>query len=74
MGLFNANDISDDEVQRRINIMNEIEATKAELSMYDYIGTKIAMGLATVEEYSDKIEITKQLRKRINDLEKQLDI
>ena len=49
---------------------DKIEALKAELASYDYIGIKISMGVATVEEYADKIAYTEQLRKQINDLQK----
>ena len=47
---------------------DKIEALKAELASYDYIGVKIAMGVATVEEYADKIAYTQELRKQINEL------
>ena len=48
----------------------KIAELKAELASYDYIGIKISMGVATVEEYADKIAYTEQLRKQINDLQK----
>lgn len=47
----------------------QIDALKEEISTYDYIGTKIAMGVATIEEYSDEIAYTQKLRAKINSLE-----
>lgn len=49
----------------------KITELKAELASYDYIGVKIAMGVASVEEYADKIAYTQELRKQINELEAQ---
>jgi len=46
----------------------QIAQLKAELATYDYIGVKIAMGVATVEEYADQIAYTQTLRNRINEL------
>ena len=48
---------------------NEIITLKSELATYDYIGTKIAMGVATKEEYADEIAYTETLRKKIRELE-----
>ena len=48
----------------------EIEALKEELSTYDYIGVKIAMGVATKEEYANEIDYTEELRKKIRELER----
>ena len=47
----------------------EIEALKQELSTYDYIGVKIAMGVATKEEYAKEIAYTEELREKIRELE-----
>lgn len=47
----------------------EIEALKQELSTYDYIGVKIAMGVATKEEYLNEIKYTEELRQKIRKLE-----
>lgn len=38
----------------------------AQLSSKDYIGTKIAMGVATREEYSEEIAQTEQWRNELN--------
>ena len=47
----------------------EIARLKAELTQYDYIGTKIAMGVATKEDYADEIAHTEEIRKQIRTLE-----
>ena len=50
----------------------EIERIKAELSTYDYIGTKIAMGVATPEDYAKEIAYTEELRQKIRQLESEV--
>lgn len=47
----------------------EIQALKQELANYDYIGVKIAMGVATTEEYQEQIAYTEELREKIRALE-----
>lgn len=47
----------------------EIQMLKQELANYDYIGVKIAMGVATVEEYQKQIAYTEELRAKIRELE-----
>ena len=51
------------------NKTEQIAKLKEELSTYDYIGVKIAMGVATTEEYSEKIAYTETLREKIRELE-----
>lgn len=48
---------------------DEIIRLKRELTQYDYIGTKIAMGVATKEDYADEIAHTEEIRKQIRTLE-----
>ena len=48
---------------------DKIDALKKELEKYDYIGVKIAMGVATKEEYADEIAHTEELREQIRQLE-----
>lgn len=48
---------------------NEVKRLKEELATYDYIGTKIATGVATIEEYADKIAYCENLREQIRALE-----
>lgn len=52
----------------------EIQMLKQELANYDYIGVKIAMGVATVEEYQKQIAYTEKLRKQIRTLEEQIEV
>lgn len=47
----------------------ELQDLKQELATYDYIGIKIAEGVATREEYAEQIAYTENLRQRIRDLE-----
>lgn len=47
----------------------QIAALKSELASYDYIGIKIAMGVATIDDYADKIAYTETLREQIRALE-----
>lgn len=47
----------------------EIQMLKQELTNYDYIGVKIAMGVATTEEYQEQIAYTEELRAKIRALE-----
>lgn len=47
----------------------EISRLKAELETYDYIGIKLAMGVATKEEYAEQIAYTETLREKIRALE-----
>ena len=46
----------------------EIAKLKDELATYDYIGTKIAMGVATKEDYAEQIAYTETLREKIRQL------
>ena len=47
----------------------QIISLKQELSQYDYIGTKLAMGVATKEEYAEQIAYTETIREQIRQLE-----
>ena len=46
---------------------------EAQLRQKDYIGTKIAMGVATVEDYREEIAQTEQWRREINEAEKEIE-
>ena len=50
-------------VEQKINLLKE------ELLKYDYIGVKIAMGVATKEEYAEQIAYTETIREQIRQLE-----
>lgn len=60
------------EVEKVIEIQREIEGLTEELSNYDYIGTKIAMGVSTPEDYKEEIAHTEELRVQIRLLEEQI--
>lgn len=47
----------------------EIQMLKQELANYDYIGVKIAMGVATTDDYKEQIAYTEELRAKIRALE-----
>lgn len=47
----------------------QINSLKEELLKYDYIGVKIAMGVATREEYAEQIAYTETIREQIRELE-----
>ena len=49
-----------------------IEQLKVELARYDYIGVKLAMGVATKEEYAEEIAHTEVLRQQIRVLESEV--
>ena len=48
---------------------DRIYALKRELEKYDYIGVKIAMGVATKKEYAEQIAYTETIREQIRQLE-----
>ena len=60
------------ELQVAVSPEVQIEQLKAELARYDYIGVKLAMGVATKEEYAEEIAHTEVLRQRIRVLESEV--
>lgn len=48
---------------------DEILRLKEELATYDYIGIKIATGVATIEDYAKQIAYAESLRIKIRELE-----
>lgn len=60
------------ELQVAVSPEVQIQALKDELARYDYIGTKIAMGVATREEYAAEIAHTELLRQQIRVLESEV--
>ena len=60
--------------ENKATIEEQIITLKQELEIYDYIGTKISMGVATKEEYADKIAYTETLREKIRALESELEL
>lgn len=67
----------DSEKEERINYINSLINEKAELESWlkdhDYIGTKIATGRATIEEYSDIIAEMTDKAERINEIDRLLE-
>lgn len=60
------------ELQVAVSSEVQIEQLKVELARYDYIGVKLAMGVATHEEYAAEIAHTEVLRQRIRALESEV--
>lgn len=58
---------------KKMELESELYRVKEEISTYDYIGVKIATGVATIEEYKNQIAYCETLRKRINELEEELE-
>ena len=55
--------------QKKQSTAHQINSLKEELLKYDYIGVKIAMGVATKKEYAEQIAYTETLREQIRELE-----
>lgn len=60
------------ELQVAVSPEVQIEQLKVELARYDYIGVKLAMGVATREEYAEEIAHTETLRQQIRTLESEV--
>lgn len=60
------------ELQVAVSPEVQIEQLKVELARYDYIGVKLAMGVATREEYAAEIAHTELLRQQIRVLESEV--
>lgn len=50
----------------------QLNAAEDTISNYDYIGVKIAMGVATIEDYAEEIEYTESIRAVIRDIQREL--
>lgn len=71
-------ELTQEEIERykEFNVIDndmKMQALKDELATFDYIGVKIATGVATIEEYRDKIDYCEELRKKIRKLEDNID-
>lgn len=53
----------------KLGIQVQIDEIKQELAKYDYVGVKIATGVATREEYAEQIAYCETLREKIRKLE-----
>lgn len=54
-------------------ILHKLDSLYLELKSYDYIGTKIATGVATIEEYAEQIAHMEELRIKIRELEAKIE-
>ncbi len=57
----------------REEIESEIRGLQQLMATHDYIGTKIAMGRATREEYAEQIAQSEEWAQRVDELRKELD-
>ena len=61
-----------EEELRRQALLSEKADLETWLKAHDYIGTKIATGRATVEEYASEIALMAEKADRINEIDKEL--
>ena len=59
--------------EKREKIQAEIRGLQNLLQQHDYIGAKIAMGRATVDEYADEIAQSNEWAAKINELQDELE-
>ena len=59
-------------IEREIALTEQIEEAKREIAKYDYIGIKIATGVATIEEYAEEIDYMESIRAVIREIEEEL--
>ena len=57
----------------REEIESEIRGLEQLMRSHDYIGTKIAMGRATREEYAEQIAQSEEWAQRVDQLRRELD-
>lgn len=62
---------TEEEIRKR-NLLNEKAELETWLKEHDYIGTKIATGRATVEEYATEIAEMSEKANRINEIDREL--
>lgn len=62
------------ELERISALKNERSELIGRLESFDYIGTKIAMGVATIDEYAEEIAETQTIRSRINEIDSLLNL
>lgn len=59
-------------IETEIALTEQIEEAKREIAKYDYIGIKIATGVATIEEYAEEIDYMESIRAVIREIEEEL--
>ena len=60
------------EQENKQSLAQELSQCEARLKELDYIGTKIATGRATVEEYASEIALMTEKANRINEIDREL--
>lgn len=55
--------------EERQEILQKLDSLYLEIKRYDYIGIKIATGVATIEDYAEQIAHMEELRTQIRELE-----
>nr|DAR86738.1 MAG TPA: zipper dimerization domain transcription factor-like protein [Caudoviricetes sp.] len=55
--------------EERQEILHKLDSLYLEIKRYDYIGIKIATGVATIEDYAEQIAHMEELRTQIRELE-----
>lgn len=59
--------------EERQEILQKLDSLYLEIKRYDYIGIKIATGVATIEDYAEQIAHMEELRKQIRELEEKIE-
>lgn len=54
-------------------ILQKLDSLYLEIKSYDYIGIKIATGVATIEDYAEQIAHMEELRTQIRELEAKIE-
>lgn len=63
----------DIEISEKEKLNMELDLAKKEIAKYDYIGIKIATGVATIEDYQEEITYMESIRKVINEIQQDID-
>lgn len=59
--------------EEKSKLLEEKAELEAWLSAHDYIGTKIATGRATIDDYADEIALMTEKAERINEIDRLLE-
>lgn len=59
-------------IDRYSGLISQLSCAQEEIKKYDYIGIKIATGVATIEDYSEEIEYMESIRIVIREIEEEL--
>ncbi len=60
--------------EERQEILQKLDSLYLEIKRYDYIGIKIATGVATIEDYAEQIAHMEELRTQIRELEAKIEL